>query len=725
MRRDSDAVATADRIQFSPLVEALADAVVATDVQGRIIFANTAAQALFGHSRDEMIGRPVEMLVPEPMHESHVGCRKAHAANPEHRPMSSRGSFAGLRRDGTTFEAQVSLSPAELEGVQATIAVVRDITSIVARDRDAQQQILRLQVLNRVAALTLDHADVHATVAAVLAELEAAGIVDFAAMVAVQSGTGTSNIIGASPRALQMHREVGITDTVHLDIDAMGLRPQGEVCEFYVPDVRIEPRLTPPFLVAAGVLSTIAVPCQCREGDAAVGLLLASRCVLNGFEDQEREFLRALGQQLSLAIAHNQAIEDLHRKNEELRNAQQAALQQARLRALGEMAAGVVHDINNAVSPIIGLADLMLEQPGHLDPPLREAFEVTRMAAGDIAEIATRMRTFFRQRKEGDNLTQVRANDVVVQALQLARARLRDIPERTGAHIDVQTDLWHETLAFYGVEAEIRESLLNLILNAADAMPQGGRLVVRTSRRGPGRELPREALVTSPEAMAACESVWIEVEDTGVGMDARTRQRCIEPFFSTKGDAGSGLGLATVFGTVRRHEGTLDIASEPGRGSTFRIGLPVRFPARRKAIQTSRSLTQAPRHGLHVLHIDDERLMRVTVQRMLESLGHRVHSVASGQDAIAAVQHCETTGAAFDVVITDLGMPQLNGAETARQVRRLAPALPIILLTGWDDVALDGQGQPAAVDATLHKPVSVADLRNTLAAVMAAEQIVR
>jgi CheY-like chemotaxis protein len=246
------------------------------------------------------------------------------------------------------------------------------------------------------------------------------------------------------------------------------------------------------------------------------------------------------------------------------------------------------------------------------------------------------------------------------------------------------------------VRGELRDALVNLVFNAVDAMPQGGVLTIGTAAPVAGEEL-------------AC----IAVTDTGIGMDVATRARCLEPFFTTKGERGTGMGLTMVYGMVERHDGRLEIESAPGRGTTVRLLLP------RAAVGDAAARPPpppAPARPLRLVVVDDDPLLIQSLRDTLELEGHAVTTADGGQTGIDAFMLAYSRDEHVDVVITDLGMPHLDGRAVAAAVKAVDPAVAVILLTGWG-ARLAAEGEvPAGVDRVLSKPPRLADLRAALAA---------
>jgi CheY-like chemotaxis protein/anti-sigma regulatory factor (Ser/Thr protein kinase) len=247
-----------------------------------------------------------------------------------------------------------------------------------------------------------------------------------------------------------------------------------------------------------------------------------------------------------------------------------------------------------------------------------------------------------------------------------------------------------------GVESEIREALINLIFNAVDAMPSGGTVTLRTAKGTPN--------------LAGQPTVDIEVVDTGLGMDAETRRRCLEPFFTTKGERGSGLGLAMVYGIVQRHGGNIAIESELGAGTTVRLTFAA---ATGTEVNAEIAEEQSVARSLRILVVDDDTVVLKSIRDMLESDEHAVVAVEEGQQAIQTFMSALAV-LPFEVVMTDLGMPHVDGRQVAAAVKAASPDTPVIMLTGWGRLMTDAE-MPPHVDRLLSKPPNQRELQAVLA----------
>jgi len=376
------------------------------------------------------------------------------------------------------------------------------------------------------------------------------------------------------------------------------------------------------------------------------------------------------------------ALQQSHRMLEEtlvqLKATQQQMLQQERLRAMGQMASGIAHDFNNSLSPIVGFAELLMRTPDLPRETTQAYAELITTAALDAASVIKRLRELYRERNETALDGAVDLGRCIDEVVALTQPRWKNQALGQGIAIRVDTRVAKVPLVT-GDAPAIREMLANLIFNAVDAMPEGGTITVR--------------------ARAENHDVLLEVADTGTGMTEDVRQRCLEPFFSTKGKHGTGLGLSLVHRTIERHGGTLTIASEPGRGSAF----AVRLPGRDKVATSSTPVeSPAPTRPLRVLLVDDDPLVRKSVVAQLETQGHTVETAANGREGLERF-----AAGRFDLVVTDRAMPEMGGDQVAAQVARSTPATPVIMLTGFGDL-MDAKGDhPPGVGTIVSKPVTL------------------
>ena len=377
----------------------------------------------------------------------------------------------------------------------------------------------------------------------------------------------------------------------------------------------------------------------------------------------------------------------------DLKAAQQQVIQQERLGALGTMASGIAHDFNNALAAILGFSELLCQRPETLadkEKTLRY-LQMMNTAAQDAGNVVNRLREFYRRREDDEVFTPVDLNQLVQQAISLTQPKWKNQAEARGIAFHTVTELGKIPVVI-GNAADLREALTNLIFNAVDAMPQGGTITLRTR--------------------ADNSRVILEVADTGVGMTEEVRRRCLEPFFTTKGDHGTGLGLSMVYGILQRHGGTIDIQTTLGRGTTFVLSLPLKVESQVVAEVESAPTAIRP---LRVLLVDDQETVRQILREYLDGDGHTVTTAANGSEGFEKFQSAE-----FDVVLLDRAMPGMSGDQVAAAIKQVNPKMPVILLTGFGNMMQAAGEKPPGVDLVLAKPVTIAGLQSALASVMAA-----
>ncbi|HUC85161.1 MAG TPA: ATP-binding protein, partial [Candidatus Acidoferrales bacterium] len=391
----------------------------------------------------------------------------------------------------------------------------------------------------------------------------------------------------------------------------------------------------------------------------------------------------------------------LQKAYDELRQTQETVVRQERLRALGQMASGVAHDVNNALTPVVAYSEILLDSQPDLPETVRRYLQIIKQSGEDIGQIVARMREFYRRRSGSEALDEVDINQTIRDVIELTRPRWRDISQREGISIQFQQQLAPDLPHLLSDSTELREALINLVFNAVDALPRGGTITFVTR----STDLKTDGLEQ--------RQVQIEVKDNGIGMDEKTRQRCLEPFFSTKSlRGGTGLGLAMVYGMMQRHDGAIEVESAPGKGTCMRLTFPVRQkPA--AAPQEPETETR-PDRCLRVLCVDDEEMVRQLLNDCLTQFNHKVTTVADGQEALKLLRSARQGPEPFQIVITDLGMPNMDGHQLARTIRAEMPKLPIVMMTGWGAMMKeDGESAPE-VDALVGKPPQLQELNSLL-----------
>ena len=396
--------------------------------------------------------------------------------------------------------------------------------------------------------------------------------------------------------------------------------------------------------------------------------------------------------------------EGVQKAYEELRHTQQVVVQQERLRALGQMASGIAHDVNNALSPVVAYSELLLATLTNLPDNARQQLKNIHQSGEDISRIIARMREFYRRHSDTEQLVKVDVNKIIEEVIELTRPRWRDISQRESISIKIQPQLESGLPLLVSDPSDLRETLINLIFNAVDALPQGGTITLATHsvKPGPkvGEEVPRQ--------------LQIEIRDDGVGMDENTPANTAwSHFFSTKAKrGGTGLGLAMVYGMMQRHRGNIEVESVPGRGTCIRLTFPIL-----NEVPASRTFKAPPvqqNRALHILCIDDEPQVRELVQVCLTTLNHHVDLASGGKQGLEMFRQAARTSQPYEIVVTDLGMPDVDGRQVAKTIKKEFPGTPVIMMTGWGTMMKEDGEAPAEVDALVGKPPRIRELNELL-----------
>jgi signal transduction histidine kinase/CheY-like chemotaxis protein len=378
-------------------------------------------------------------------------------------------------------------------------------------------------------------------------------------------------------------------------------------------------------------------------------------------------------------------VKELSRYVEEQERIRVQFTQVEKLSAVGSLASGVAHDFNNCLAVIRGRAELMLKYTS--DPKMRRGLELIVQSARDGAKTVKRIQDFARQRQDRDFET-VSVDQLLFDVSEITRPRWKDESEAAGTQINfaISTGSGAHVL---GDASELRDVLVNMIFNAVDAMREGGRLTLSAEQHD--------------------EKVIVTVEDTGCGMSPEVRSRVFDPFFTTKGVEGMGLGLSVSYGVIRRHGGTIRVESEVGRGSTFRVVLPlvgcVRLSSNGEAETGAHDAPNQRCRMTRILVVDDEEPVRELLCDILEDEGVEVTLAANGAEALARFESGK-----FDAVLTDIGMPGMNGWELLRHVSERDKDVSLAVITGWGELVSTHEEKAARVEWVLTKPFSMSQI---------------
>jgi signal transduction histidine kinase/CheY-like chemotaxis protein len=400
-----------------------------------------------------------------------------------------------------------------------------------------------------------------------------------------------------------------------------------------------------------------------------------------------RTYMKNVETSAEQAAQAERHVEELSHYIAEQERIREQFSQMEKLSALGELASGVAHDFNNTLAGILGRAQLILRTS---DPEkIQRGLNVIIKTAEDGAKTVKRIQDFARQRRDHD-FEPVSIDQILLDVSEITRPRWKDRAEASNVQIRLDLQI-HSKAKVQGNESELREVLVNMVFNAVDAMPAGGKLTLAAEDVG--------------------ESVVISVGDSGTGMAPEVKSCIFDPFFTTKGKAGMGLGLAVSFGIIRRHEGSVEVESEVGAGTRFKISLPKALASAEPVVVeavTEQPIYETPSPGvarlfdedqLRLLVVDDEEAVRELLRDLLESEGCKVFLAPGSREALGLFETHE-----FDGIFTDIGMPGMSGWELAHAIRQKDETIPIAVVTGWGEAVGSDEQKQARVDWVITKP---------------------
>lgn len=608
---------------------------------------------------------------------------------------------------GFAFVAAVTTVLLGIITYQVSIWLARrdvDLTNEVVMRRQAQEKLqdqnYRLNLLNMITHAIAERQDDASIFQIVIHALEERLPLDFASVCLCDPTKSYLTVQHVGAKSFLLAQNMDIREHARIEIDGNGLSTCVKGQLVYEPDTRRVGFPFPQRLVTADLKSLVLSPLMI---DGSIfGMLIVARVATEAFSSGDCEFISQLSEHVAVASHQSQLRRNLQLAYDEMRDTQHAVMQHERLRALGQMASGITHDINNAIAPISIRTQSILETEKNLSEPVMSYLTMVNRQVNDVSATIERLREFYREREDVNDLTPVDLNALSRQVIDITEARWKDMARRDGITITVESDLDEELPLVMGKDNELREVMVNLIFNAVDAMPEGGTITIRSRTTNES---------DSPFAADLNELVTLEITDTGTGMSEATIRRCMEPFFTTKGDRGTGLGLAMVHGILKRHDANISIKSKLGHGTNFCLTFP------KSKEQVSPDLQDAAQRKItpmRLLLIDDDPYVLESLILVLELDGHKITGTTNAKEGLKIFKAALAAGDPFETVVTDLGMPELDGNQVSRAIKSASASTPVILLTGWGQRLGGGRDKEVEADFVLAKPPQLAKMRDVL-----------
>jgi PAS domain S-box-containing protein len=636
------------------LLETLPDAIVAVDRNGIIIQVNSQAQELFGYNRDELIGQKVEMLVPESFRRQHHNHRAHFAQTPKTRRMGADLDLYGRRRNGSEFPVEISLSPVTTKDGMVVLSAIRDISD---RKRMAEELRRASEELHRRTVEQLG--EYRARLVSIIDSSEDAILSKDLNGIITSWNRGAEHIYGyKSEEAIGKH--------ISLLAPGDGTGEISEILEKIARGETIEHH------------ESVRVTKDGRQLNVSISV----------------SPLRDAADKIVGASVIARDITAQKRSESQLRQAQ-------KMEAVGRLAGGVAHDFNNILGIINACTEFLRDR---IDPAAEPSLYVE-----NIKKASERGRSLTKQL-----LAFSRTSAVQPIVLDL-NERLRDIIKLLrpllGEDVEILVVPRSASAVVEADPGQLDQIVVNLAVNARDAMPHGGKFILET-----GMVSFDEAFAEQNQAMRPGKYVLLAVSDTGYGMDEATMSRIFEPFFTTKGvGKGTGLGLATVYGIVKQSAGHILVYSEPGHGTTFKIYLPSAEHKIGVRARPEAETVGPKRQGITILLVEDDEIMRSLTRQLLQEHGY---TVVEADDGRSALEWAESHPQPIDLLLTDVVMKRMSGPELVERLHTSRPALKIVYMSGYTGELIAEREMLQRGITLLEKPFSRTALLNTIHATL-------
>ncbi|AVP98167.1 histidine kinase [Ahniella affigens] len=655
---------------FDQLFEVVPDAVILVDRRGVIVHANTHASDLFGYSHRDLVGETVDALVPDSVRGRHSLHRADYMERPRVRPMGTRGqALVGRRKDGSEFPVEIALSALETEDGPRYLASIRDISES-QRVRQALLRARHDRLVARVGELAVNSTDVDSVLTQLPRDIAEALQID---AVAIASSRSDRNRV-------HMRASCGLDHipTSNLDWSLDIGNPFGHVIttgesltldDLTASTVEFEQRT----LRDSGFRSALFVPLADRDGRREALIALSKQA--HSFDQDSRFFLGSVANLLSALIQRRHTEEQLAHSQ--------------RLDAIGQLTGGIAHDFNNLLTVVSGNLQLIeISCPDQEN--VQEMVRGAHRAVDSAAQLTAKLLAFARRQHLSPQWI-----DTEAMLREMGALLGRTLGETVQINVDASADL----PPLFADRAQLESALLNLALNARDAMPRGGQILIKA------RMLDLEAEDASHFEVAPGRFLTLAVTDTGIGMKPEILEHIFEPFFTTKGPGkGNGLGLSMVYGFVRQSGGHVHVESQVGQGTRIEMLLPLQ-PDAAKGQTVADLVVSEPVDPLlgteRILVVEDDQDVRAITITFLRSLGYVVNAASTAEQALEMIAEQDDIAVVLSDVVLGSGM---SGVELAQALETLKPRLPVLLTSGYEHQTLQQLGVPSGQFEFLRKP---------------------
>ena len=662
---------------FRSVFAAYPDALIVVDAAGTIVMANAPAERMLGYAPGELAGLNVDVLVPDAIRPRHADYRGAYGKAPRTRPMGTQMDLVARRKDGSVVQVEIALSPLQDQGLPLVVASIRDIGAY-PRVRQALLRARYSEHLAQFARTAVDVRDPQSLLAQVTPLAVSALELDAAVVYLLEPDRREFRV--AASTGLDETRAVGAR--VANDPDAF----PGQLLQRPGPALLGPGRLAlPAALARQGLDCGAALPLVDRGRTFGVLAVLSRRA--QAFGEDEVRFLDALCGLLATCLQRAQTEEALNHAQ--------------RLESVGQLTGGIAHDFNNLLTVIQGNLQFLEDAPAlATDASGQRMLDAAMRATRRAAELTGKLLAFSRRQ-----MLQPQPVDVGPLLESLVDMLRRTLDQRVRIELDVAPGC----PAVLADPVQLESAMLNVAINARDAMPEGGRLAFRAG----ACEAPVPDL--APD-QAAQPFVAVAISDTGSGMSEEVRERVFEPFFTTKGAGrGTGLGMSTVHGFVKQSRGSIAVASAPGAGTTVTLYLPALDAGARAGADEAAPARLAA--GLRVLLVEDDAAVRDIAAGFLAGFGCVVTRCATGEEALEAL----SSAPAFDLLMTDIALGAgLRGTEVAARAQQRQPGLAVLLVSGFSQELVDADESAPLDWELLPKPYSRHELERAIASAVSA-----